>query len=131
MAKLTITVDDEILRRARMMALEQNTSVNSLLRDYLEAFAAAAWDQATNAILGLSSRAESGRGNAAGPAMSCMSAAARIFHDTPVLVYLLDQSAWAPGGHGRPVATGPGRRWRFRPLRHKIAAHDHPGGGSR
>lgn len=63
MAKLTITVDDEILRRARMMAIEQNTSVNSLLRDYLEAFATAAWDQAANAILGLSSRAESGRGD--------------------------------------------------------------------
>lgn len=40
MANLTITLDDELLRRARMRALEQDTSVNALLRDYLEAFAA-------------------------------------------------------------------------------------------
>jgi hypothetical protein len=65
MANLTITVDDETLRRARIRALEQETSVNSLLRDYLEAFAAAGatWNQATDAILSLSKRAHSGRGN--------------------------------------------------------------------
>ena len=39
MANLTITVDDEVLRRARIRALEQGTSVNALLREYLEAFA--------------------------------------------------------------------------------------------
>jgi Mg2+/Co2+ transporter CorB len=65
MANLTITVDDETLRRARIRALEQDTSVNSLLRDYLEAFAAAGatWNQATDAILSLSRRARSGRGD--------------------------------------------------------------------
>jgi plasmid stability protein len=65
MANLTNTVEDEILRRARVRAIEQDTSVNALLRDYLEAFAAAeaAWDQATDAILLLSSRAASGRGD--------------------------------------------------------------------
>jgi predicted HicB family RNase H-like nuclease len=31
MANLTITIDDEILRRARLRALEQETSVNSLV----------------------------------------------------------------------------------------------------
>jgi uncharacterized protein (DUF4415 family) len=64
MANLTITVDDEVLRRARMRALEQDTSVNSLLRDYLEAFAStgAAWQQATDEILRLSAQAKSGRG---------------------------------------------------------------------
>ncbi len=39
MPNLTITVDDEVLRRARIRALEQGTSVNQLLRHYLEAFA--------------------------------------------------------------------------------------------
>lgn len=64
MGNLTITLDDELLHRARLRALEQETSVNSLLRDYLEAYAAAGttWDQATDAILRLSSRAKSGRG---------------------------------------------------------------------
>ncbi len=65
MANLTITIDNEILRRARLRALEQHTSVNALLRDYLDAFAAAGatWDQATDEILRLSSQARSGRGN--------------------------------------------------------------------
>jgi plasmid stability protein len=39
MANLTITIDDEVLKRARSRALEQGTSVNALLRAYLEAFA--------------------------------------------------------------------------------------------
>jgi predicted HicB family RNase H-like nuclease len=33
---LTITVDDEVLRRARIRALQQGTSVNVLLREFLE-----------------------------------------------------------------------------------------------
>lgn len=36
---LTITVDDEVLKRARIRALEQDTSVNAVLRDYLESYA--------------------------------------------------------------------------------------------
>jgi Arc/MetJ family transcription regulator len=39
MAKLTITIDDELLKRAGLRALEGNTSVNALLREYLEAIA--------------------------------------------------------------------------------------------
>ena len=39
MAKVTLTVDDEVLRRARIRALEQGTSVNALVRAYLEAVA--------------------------------------------------------------------------------------------
>lgn len=38
MANLTITVDDEVLLRARKRAIEQGTSVNALLRDYLESY---------------------------------------------------------------------------------------------
>jgi plasmid stability protein len=65
MANLTITLDDEILRRARMRALEQGTSVNALLRDYLEAYAATdtTWEQAADAILNLSARSRSARGD--------------------------------------------------------------------
>jgi plasmid stability protein len=39
MANLTLTLDDDVLRRARIRALEQGTSVNALVRDYLEGFA--------------------------------------------------------------------------------------------
>ncbi len=38
MANLTITVDDDLLKKARIRALEQGTSVNALLREYLEAY---------------------------------------------------------------------------------------------
>lgn len=39
MANLTLSVDDELLRRARMRALDLHTTVNALVRDYLESFA--------------------------------------------------------------------------------------------
>ncbi|MBA2344367.1 MAG: hypothetical protein H0V83_04740 [Rubrobacter sp.] len=39
MANLTITVDAQTLKRARMRALEEDTSVNAVLRDYLEEYA--------------------------------------------------------------------------------------------
>ena len=39
MANLTLTIEDGVLRRARLRALEQGTSVNALVRDYLGAFA--------------------------------------------------------------------------------------------
>lgn len=35
MTNLTLSVDEDILRRARIRALQQGTSVNSLVRDYL------------------------------------------------------------------------------------------------
>lgn len=38
MANPTIAIDDEVLKRARLRALEQGTSVNALLRDYLNSF---------------------------------------------------------------------------------------------
>lgn len=50
MANLTITVDEEVVRKARIRALEQGTSVNALLRDYLESFAGGA-DSRARAIL--------------------------------------------------------------------------------
>lgn len=39
MANLTITVDEQTLKRARMRALEEDTSVNAVLREYLEKYA--------------------------------------------------------------------------------------------
>ena len=36
---LTITVDDDVLKRARLRALQEDTSVNAVLRSYLEASA--------------------------------------------------------------------------------------------
>jgi plasmid stability protein len=39
MANLTIKVDDETLRRARIRALEPGTSVNALLAEYLAQYA--------------------------------------------------------------------------------------------
>ncbi|RIQ15711.1 DUF6364 family protein [Jiangella rhizosphaerae] len=38
MANLTLKIDDDLLRRARIQALEQGTSVNAVIRRYLEAF---------------------------------------------------------------------------------------------
>jgi 23S rRNA U2552 (ribose-2'-O)-methylase RlmE/FtsJ len=39
MANLTISVNNETLKRARIRALENNTSVNAVLNDYLEQYA--------------------------------------------------------------------------------------------
>lgn len=39
MANLTLVIEDELLLRARKRALDQGTSVNALVRGYLESFA--------------------------------------------------------------------------------------------
>ncbi len=39
MANLTIAVDDELLKRARVRAVENGTSVNAVLREHLEEYA--------------------------------------------------------------------------------------------
>lgn len=38
MANLTLSVDEDLLRRARIRALERGTTVNALVRAYLENF---------------------------------------------------------------------------------------------
>lgn len=38
MANLTLSLDDTLLRRAREAALRENTSVNSLVRDFLSRY---------------------------------------------------------------------------------------------
>ena len=66
MAKLTITVNDEALRKARMRALAQGTSVNALLRDFLESYAGVRGEQtaAVRSLLALSRSAGARRGTA-------------------------------------------------------------------
>ena len=39
MANLTVTVNDQVLKRARIRALERGTSVNAVVSEYLERFA--------------------------------------------------------------------------------------------
>jgi len=48
MANLTIAIDEQLLKKARMRALEDGTSVNALLRAYLERYAGSA--DATEAL---------------------------------------------------------------------------------
>ncbi len=66
MANLTITVDDEALKAARIKALAQGTSVNALLGDYLSAYAGVhnRHKEATRRILELADRCRSRRGDA-------------------------------------------------------------------
>ena len=64
MANLTITVDDDLLRKARMKTLEQGTSVNALLRDYLTHFTGvrSAQEQAARGFLALAAKSRARRG---------------------------------------------------------------------
>jgi hypothetical protein len=39
MANLTLKIDEKLLRRARIRALEQGTTVNALVRNYLSQYA--------------------------------------------------------------------------------------------
>ena len=66
MANLTITIDDDLLRMARIRALEQGTSVNAILRDYLTAYAGPgdAQARALADLLTLSSSSSARRGAA-------------------------------------------------------------------
>ena len=65
MSNLTITIDNETLKKARMRALEQGTSVNALLREFLEAYSGVRTEQrkAAKEILSLSKSSTSRRGN--------------------------------------------------------------------
>jgi hypothetical protein len=64
MANLTITVDEQVLKKARLRALEQGTSVNALLREYLDRYAgaASAHEEAVEGLIRLAKTARSGRG---------------------------------------------------------------------
>lgn len=63
MANLTLSLDDDLLKRARIRALEQDTTVNSLVREYLEDFAAASPEPSAIAgFLGLAKSLHAGSG---------------------------------------------------------------------
>lgn len=63
MANLTIVIDDDVLRRARMRATERGTSVNAVLAEHLTQYAGS--DPAASAlaeILELAATSDSGSG---------------------------------------------------------------------
>jgi len=64
MANLTITVDEELLKKARIRALEEGTSVNAVLRDFLNSYVKdhRIRRNAVREILTLSRQAQSRRG---------------------------------------------------------------------
>ena len=64
MTNLTITVDAGVLKKARMRALEEDTSVNAVLREYLEEYAEARSERlaAARRVLESSRRSTSGSG---------------------------------------------------------------------
>jgi plasmid stability protein len=66
MANLTLSVDEEIVRRARIRALEQGTSVNAVIRQMLEAYAGGHSEQAAAAadLVALSLASTARRGEA-------------------------------------------------------------------
>ena len=64
MANLTIVVPDEVLKKARVRALDEGTSVNAVIREYLETYAGVRrrQTQAIAELLELSKRSRSRRG---------------------------------------------------------------------
>ncbi len=64
--KLTVTVDDDVIKRARMRARQEGTTVDAVLRDYLESYAGGppGRREAIGRFLALSESVNTGRGNA-------------------------------------------------------------------
>jgi hypothetical protein len=60
-ANLTLTIADDVLLRARRRALDHGTSVNALVRAYLESFAGA--DEVEDAARALVALAEASSGS--------------------------------------------------------------------
>jgi hypothetical protein len=60
---LTLTIDEATLRRARIRALEEGTSVNAVVREHLDRYAgASAEDRARRRFLELARRSRAGSG---------------------------------------------------------------------
>lgn len=66
MANLTITIDDALLRRARVRAVEAGTSVNAVLREHLRAWVGGVEERqrAAAALVARSARSRSARAGA-------------------------------------------------------------------
>lgn len=62
---LTISVDPEVLKQAQLRAVQENTSVNVVLREYLESYAGLKKERqlAISHLLELSRQATSRRGD--------------------------------------------------------------------
>lgn len=67
MGNLTITVDEESLKKARIRALQEGTSVNALLREFLDSYAGVRREQqeAVSRVAALSRNSKSRRGGRA------------------------------------------------------------------
>ncbi len=65
MANLTLTIDEQVLKKARIRALEEGTSVNALVREYLESYTATrrSHEAVVGEILNLSKKSRSRRGS--------------------------------------------------------------------
>ena len=64
MANLTITLEDDLLKKARIRAAELGVSVNAVLRDYLTAWAGATdRRRAVDSLLARSRKARSASGH--------------------------------------------------------------------
>jgi len=63
---LTVTIAEQTLKRARLRALTENTSVNAVVRDFLDAYAdhRSAAREATDRILELANQSAAGSGPA-------------------------------------------------------------------
>jgi plasmid stability protein len=66
MTNLTITVDEQTLKKARIRALEEGTSVNAVLRDYLETYAGVRREQLEAARRILADARKGGTGSGPG-----------------------------------------------------------------
>ena len=65
MANLTVSIPEDVLRKARIRALEHRTSVNAVVRDYLERYAGVgATASALATFVDLAKAADSGSGPA-------------------------------------------------------------------
>ena len=64
MANLTLKIDEKLLRRARIRALEQGTTVNELVRNYLSQYAVPRADRlrAFRRFLEIAEKAKAGSG---------------------------------------------------------------------
>jgi len=63
MANVTISIDGELLKRARIRAIEQGTSVNGLIREFLMTLAGASpLKQAMDEVIDLARRSRGGSG---------------------------------------------------------------------
>ena len=66
MAHLTITVEKQTLKRARMRAVEEDISVYAVLRNYLEEYAGVRWEWLEAAKRILDDAREGGSGSGPG-----------------------------------------------------------------